>query len=332
MVQVSVIIPAFNAGRYLTATLRALSLQTVSDFEVIVVDDGSVDDTVQVASQFPDRRVRVYSRSNVGQSAASNFGCSVATGQYVKFVDADDLLNPQHLQLQLASLQSHPRHVACCSWGYFRESTTRFCIRSEIANADYSDPLDWIVDSLSCDEGMMGAWRWLIPRAVWDACGGWNEELSLNNDFDLSIRVLLASSGVRFSAGAVYYYRKGVSGSLSGSVSRRSQESAYLTTLLGTRSLLQREDSPRIRRLCADRFQQWVFRFFPEFPDLVLQAEQQIQDLGGSRLQMQGGRLLRFLLPAIGWRNVRRLQVLAQRLGWQKVQRWKQQRRLRQIP
>ncbi|MFN5584138.1 MAG: glycosyltransferase family 2 protein, partial [Planctomyces sp.] len=57
MVQVSVIIPAFNAGRYLTATLRALSLQTMSDFELIVVDDGYVDYKVQVASQFTDRRV-----------------------------------------------------------------------------------------------------------------------------------------------------------------------------------------------------------------------------------------------------------------------------------
>lgn len=332
MVQVSVIIPAFNAGRYLEATLRSLSLQTMSDFEVIVVDDGSADDTLRVASQFPDQRVRVYSRSNSGQSAASNFGCSKATGQYLKFVDADDLLNPQHLQVQLESLQSYPRHVACCSWGYFRESVSRFSIRTEVANMDYNEPLDWIVDSLTCDEGMMGAWRWLIPRSVWDASGGWNEQLTLNNDFDLSIRVLLASSGVRFSAGAVYYYRKGVSGALSGSVSRRSQESAYLTTLLGTRSLLQREDSPRIAQLCADRFQQWMFRFFPEFPDLVLQAEQQIQQLGGSRLQLQGGRLLHLLLPAIGWRNVRRLQVLAQRLGWHRVQHWKQQRRLRQIP
>jgi len=332
MVQVSVIIPAFNAGRYLREALQALSLQTMTDFEVILVDDGSTDDTSLIARQFTDSRIKVYQRANSGQSAASNFGCSVASGRYIKFVDADDLLNDRHLQLQLESLQSFPRHVACCSWGYFRECVNRFSIRAEMANADYADPLEWIVDSLSCDEGMMGAWRWLIPRAVWDDCGGWNEQLTLNNDFDLSIRILLASGGVRFAAGAVYYYRKGVAGSLSGTVSRRSQESALLTTLLGTRSLLQREDSARIRRLCADRFQQWVYRFFPQFPDLVQQAEDQIRQLGGSRLPMPGGRMQQLLLPLLGWRNVRRLQVLAEKLGWRRVQRWKQQRRLRQIP
>lgn len=332
MVQVSVIIPAYNARQYLSATLSSLSQQSMSDFEVIVVDDGSTDGTSMVAQQFPDDRIRVFVRENCGQSAASNFGCSVAQGSYIKFLDADDLLNPQHLENQLHSLAMHPHHVSCCAWGYFREKATAFSIRSEVANADYDEPLRWIVDSLTSDEGMMGAWRWLIPRSVWDASGGWNEQLSLNNDFDLSIRILLASKGVRFASEAVYYYRKGVFGTLSGSASRRSLESAYLTTLLGTRSLLQCEDSLRIRRLCADRFQQWLYRFFPEHADLVRDAEEQIRQLGGSQLKMHGGLVLQQLLPLLGWRNVRRLQVMAERLGWQRVQSWKRKRRLRNIP
>ena len=332
MVQVSVIIPAYNARQYLSATLGSLCRQTMSDFEVIVVDDGSTDGTSQIAQKFSDDRISVFVRENCGQSAASNFGCSVAKGRYIKFLDADDLLNPQHLENQLHSLEMHPHHVSCCAWGYFRETVSAFSIRSEVANADYEDPLDWIIDSLTRDEGMMGAWRWLIPRNVWDTCGGWNEQLSLNNDFDLSIRILLASKGVRFSAEAVYYYRKGVLGALSGSLSRRSLESAYLTTLLGTRSLLLREDSLRIRRLCADRFQHWLYRFFPEHTDLVRDAEEQIRQLGGSQLKMQGGLVLQQLLPLLGWRNVRRLQVMAERLGWQRVQSWKRKRRLRNIP
>jgi glycosyltransferase involved in cell wall biosynthesis len=331
MVQVSVIIPAFNARQYLSEALGSLCQQTMGDFEVIVVDDGSTDGTSLIAQQFPDARIRVFVRENGGQSAASNFGCSVAKGRYIKFLDADDLLNPQHLESQLNALVMYPHHVSCCAWGYFRKTTSAVSVRSEVANADYDQPLNWIVDSLTSDEGMVGAWRWLIPRNIWDACGGWNEQLSLNNDFDLSIRILLASKGVRFAEGSIYYYRKGVPGAVSCSLSRHSLESAYLATLLGTRSLLQCEDSPRIRRLCADRFQWWVYRFFPKHAALVRDAEEQIRQLGGSEVKMQGGLFLQQLLPLLGWRNVRRLQAIAEKLGWQHVQRWKQRRRQRRM-
>ncbi len=105
-------------------------------------------------------------------------------------------------------------------------------------------------------------------------------------------------------------------------------ESAFLTTDLGTRLLLEREDSKRVRTICADRFQQWLYCFYPEFPDLAQRAEARIQELGGSSLQIEGGRLLQILRPFIGWKGVRQLQTAVRRFGWGKVLAYKSRRRL----
>ena len=315
----SIIVPVYNTRAFVCQAVDACLNQAQVDIEVIVVDDGSTDGSGEVLAGFRDPRLKYFYQENQGQSSAINLGVAASQGDYIKLLDADDWIPPNHVATQLASLSDHVDAVASCRWGYFLQDFHQPEVRYEVTNRDYEDPMEWIVDSLTCDEGMMGGWMWLIPREVWIRAGGYNERLSLNNDFDFSIRLLLASASVRFADGAVYCYRKGVSGALSSSHSRRAMESAFLTTDLGTRSLLRHENSERIRRVSADRFQQWLFQFYPEFPDLVEAAEDRIREFGGSDLQMGGGRLLKLLKPIIGWKAVRRLQMIAYRCGWSAI-------------
>ncbi|MEO8577453.1 MAG: glycosyltransferase family 2 protein, partial [Gemmatimonadales bacterium] len=221
--------------------------------------------------------------------------------------------------------------LASCRWGYFRNSPDVSHIREEKTNRDFNNPVDWIVDSLTLDEGMMGGWMWLIPRAVFDRCGGWDESLSLNNDFDFSIRLLLASSGVRFAAGAIYSYREGVSGALSATHGSKAMESAFATTESGCAALLARENSSRTRKVCADRWRRWQYWFYPERKDLASRAGAHVAELGGSDLRMEGGRLLNVLLPLMGWKAARTLQTHAYRSGWSSVLKWKTGRRMARI-
>jgi len=270
----------------------------------------------------------LISQDNRGQSAALNRGIAESTGTYIKFLDADDLLNSGHIEAQVTALRGSLTEVASCRWGYFVDDPVSIHIRPERTDRDYDDPLDWIIDSLSLDEGMMGAWRWMIPRRILGRTRAWDERLSLNNDFDFSVRVLLAASGVRFAPAATYYYREGVSGSLSARRTQAAMDSAFLTTDLGCKALLAREDSPRVRRICADRWQRWLYSFYPEFPDLSRSAQQKVQELGGSAFRIEGGRVLRLLAPVIGWKTVRQIQSRAYRYGWQSVLKWKSRRRL----
>lgn len=329
--RVSVIIPAYNAAAFIRTSVGAALAQTHQNLEVIVVDDGSTDATASLAESIVDPRLRVIRQSNKGQSAALNRGARDSTGDYVKLLDADDWLNPQHVKSQLRAISGAIEHVASCRWGYFRHSPEISLVRDEATNRDYDNPVDWIVDSLTLDGGMMGGWMWLIPRTVWAKSGGWDERLSLNNDFDFTMRLLLASRGVKFAADATYAYREGVHGALSASGGRKAMESAGNTTESGCNALLAREDSPRTRKVCADRWQRWQYAFFPEYPDLSSRAGKEISRLGGSALPMEGGLLLHAMLPVIGWKNVRRLQARVHSGAWSSILERKAEKRMGRI-
>ena len=103
---VSVIIPVFNGARYLRAALESVFAQTYRPFEVIVVDDGSADDSGSVAQSFPD--VRYIRQENKGVAAARNNGIEAARGEFFAFLDQDDLWTPEKLKLQVEYLLSHP--------------------------------------------------------------------------------------------------------------------------------------------------------------------------------------------------------------------------------
>ncbi len=103
---VSVIIPVYNGARYLRAALESVFAQTYRSFEVIVVDDGSADDSGIIAQSFPE--VRYLHQTNQGVAAARNHGIEAARGEFFAFLDQDDLWTPDKLRLQIEYLRSHP--------------------------------------------------------------------------------------------------------------------------------------------------------------------------------------------------------------------------------
>lgn len=108
MSQVSIIIPAYNQARYLGAAVQSALDQTYANVDVLVVDDGSTDDTAQVAQQFTDPRVRYIYQENRGLSGARNTGIRHATGDFLTYLDSDDLFLPQKLEILLPALQAQP--------------------------------------------------------------------------------------------------------------------------------------------------------------------------------------------------------------------------------
>src|SRR5262245_20179101 len=117
MSSVSVVIPCYNAGRFLKETLESILAQTRPALEVIVVDDGSTDDSAAVAGAFGPP-VRVLRQSNQGESVARNRGLDEARGDWVAFLDADDVWAPDKLERQLAAVEGSPG-VACCHTGFY---------------------------------------------------------------------------------------------------------------------------------------------------------------------------------------------------------------------
>ncbi len=107
---VSVIVPTYNYGHFIGQALKSMQAQTYPHWECVVVDDGSTDDTAEVVARFSDsdRRIKFLRQKNLRQAAARNNGLRNSSGQYVQFLDADDLLEPRKLERQVEYLERHP--------------------------------------------------------------------------------------------------------------------------------------------------------------------------------------------------------------------------------
>lgn len=116
MATISIILPAYNAEQTLIETIESVQNQTYSDWELIAIDDGSTDHTLNLLKEIPDPRIQVFSYANGGVSMARNRGITHATGDYIAFLDADDLWTEDKLELQLAALKNNPQAGVAYSW------------------------------------------------------------------------------------------------------------------------------------------------------------------------------------------------------------------------
>jgi len=113
---ISVIVPAYNAEKTILETIESVLQQTFADFELIVINDGSQDATLELVSGILDPRLQVFSFPNAGLAASRNRGVARAQGEYISFIDADDLWRADKLELQLQALQANPEAAVAYSW------------------------------------------------------------------------------------------------------------------------------------------------------------------------------------------------------------------------
>lgn len=120
MPKVTVIMPAYNAGRYIAKAIESVLAQTLQDWELIVVDDGSTDDTSSLVAAYSDPRIRCMHQKNQGPAAARNRGVQHSSGQFLAFLDADDWWDQHCLEFLVATLEVQPEQyaVAHCDWAY----------------------------------------------------------------------------------------------------------------------------------------------------------------------------------------------------------------------
>jgi glycosyltransferase involved in cell wall biosynthesis len=118
---ISVVVPAYNAGKTIQNTIDSVLKQTFSDFELIVINDGSTDKTLEILDKIQDPRLKIFSYENGGLPVARNRGITQATGKFISFIDADDLWTHDKLELQLAALQNHPEAGVAYSWSVFMD-------------------------------------------------------------------------------------------------------------------------------------------------------------------------------------------------------------------
>ena len=202
---VSVIIPVFNAERYLAACLDSIISQSYRNLEIIIINDGSTDFSLEIAEKYADNddRITVYSYDNSGLSEARNKGLSVATGDYISFVDADDLLLPNAFEVMLGLLQTYDADLV--EGKTIREQILENIKSKQEIKVEVFSPKDAISKILYQDKLLPSAWGKLYKRNLFDSLEF--EKGILYEDLDIFYKVINRCHKMIWIDYPVYFYR-----------------------------------------------------------------------------------------------------------------------------
>lgn len=183
---VSVIIPVYNSEKYLKEAIESVINQTWQNIEVIVVDDGSTDNSYAIAQSFQSSQIKVIQQTNQGACAARNRGFRESRGEYIQWLDADDYLEPKKVEDQVNVALQHQNAVIYGTWFNFIETNNRVWLGPRNLTKPVNDPLGIHL------EGMLAPTvAYLIPRNAINTIGGWDESLTADQDGDLIMRLML---------------------------------------------------------------------------------------------------------------------------------------------
>lgn len=187
MPKFSVIIPLFNKENFIKNTLESAKKQTFEDFEIIVVNDGSTDNGSKIVEEFKDSRINIFHTENKGVSSARNFGIEKASGEYIAFLDADDIWKPDFLETIYSLIKAHPdKKVFSCA--------IEIEIDNKIFPAEYSISKEKSIQIVNYFQASLlqsaiftsGA---VFHKSVFETAGNFDIDLKTEEDIDLWIRI-----------------------------------------------------------------------------------------------------------------------------------------------
>jgi glycosyltransferase involved in cell wall biosynthesis len=221
MLNVSVIIPCYNRAGIIAETISNMLNQDLKPYEIIVVDDGSTDNSVDIISSFGDQ-VRLIRQSNYGPGAARNAGLRVATGDYIQFMDSDDLVSLDKLRIQAVKLEETGADLVYGPWvkawitsGRIRPENV---VLQQKALPVSRSPLLWFLTEWS-----MVFQQCLVRKTMLDKTGIFNESMRFYEDGELFVRLLLSGAKIIHEELSLTFYRLDDYGKLTQSGQKNDQ-------------------------------------------------------------------------------------------------------------
>ncbi|GAL83785.1 family 2 glycosyl transferase [Sporocytophaga myxococcoides] len=306
---VSVIIPAYNSALWIRDAIECIISQSYQFIEIIIVDDGSSDNTSDIVRPYISDKVIYYFQENKGASAARNKGIELASGYFIQFLDADDILDRQKIKEQVDAYEraSDRDSIISSSWYTFSVNINAAIERRNSIWKDFIPARGFLIEAWS--KGLwMPIFSWLIPKHLIEKSGYWDERISFQDDGEFFSRVVLSSSRVLFCDKAKGYYRTGITGSLSSQLDRKAAMSHFLVCQLYEENLLKYSNDEEAREAVASNFKNFVYFHYPNYTDLITKAEVRVNELGGSSVKPQGTHLFKLIYSFLGWKIARRIE------------------------
>lgn len=191
MPEASIIIPAYNQGSFLKETLKSVSAQSFEDFECIIVDDGSTDNTALVAKEYSDgSKIKYFYQDNKGLAGARNTGIKLARGSYIHFLDSDDLIYKNYIERMVNKLKEDKNiDVLSCAWDLIDENGNKISLKiGPVKSGNYFR--DLILENLFPVHSVV------LKSSIFKKTGLFNDRLMAMEDWDMWLRI--ASEGYKF--------------------------------------------------------------------------------------------------------------------------------------
>jgi glycosyltransferase involved in cell wall biosynthesis len=308
---VSIIIPCYNAEKYLAETIRSILDQSYQHLEIILVDDGSSDGSIAIATSFNDHRIIILKQQNCGASAARNHGLASCKGDFVQYLDADDLLSPNKIQVQLEKLAKHPDQVAVCSTihftgdDYLNNSPSPYEEAFLYSTTDTSGFLINLWGGNSENGSMIQTNAWLIPMSVIKKAGPWRDFYSPDDDGEYFSRVILASSGIIYTPECYNYYRK-VENGLSNRNHYKASYGCYQAILFKQENLFKYRNDEKAKLVIAKQLMAIAMGAYPQYLSLTKEIMSKVKALGNYKYgPVSGGPTIQKVSKLFGWKIAR---------------------------
>lgn len=200
MPTISVIIPVYNGQRTIRETIESVLNQTFADFELIVIDDGSQDGTLAIVNSINDSRIKIFSYPNAGVSVSRNRGIDKTQGEFISFLDADDLWTKDKLEAQLKALQENPQAALAYSWTNWIDEFGQF-----LRPGGHITVNGKAYDKLLVRDFIESGSNPLIRQEALDKVGGFDSSITHGEDWEMWLRIATCYEFVAVPSAQILY-------------------------------------------------------------------------------------------------------------------------------
>jgi len=312
---VSIIIPVYNSANYIKDTILSCIEQTYKNIEIIVVNDGSTDDSEDIILSLADDRIKYFNILNGGACRARNFGISKAVGNLFQFLDADDILDKNKIAEQIESYNNYgDDFIYSGVMGTVNNTTFTLDEGYDLYMRDFT--VEQYFETLLNQFGKyLTTGIWLIPSKIVRSMGDWDERIKLNQDGEYIMRAVLRSGGIKFCKKSYFYYRRDVINSIS---KKRDNRAIFESWLYSYESYVANFAKYLDKRIANElgwkALSVYYCSAYPNYPDLLNRSLDGMKTLGYNKPNAHGSNTLKKIAGIIGTQQALKLLHLKNKL------------------
>lgn len=315
---VSVIIPSYNSVAYIKETLDSVFNQTYKNLEIIVVDDGSTDGSLNYLKSLEHPKLKVEKNKGKGACAARNYGFELSSGDLIQYLDADDLLSSDKIEAQVKALKNEKKSIAVCNTKHFYDRIGQGKITDQEYLYTTSNTKEFLLNLYGSNgtPNMVQTSAWLTPRDLIKMAGSWDESLSKDQDGEFFCRVVTRADQVIYVPMILNFYRKHVKGQNIASKKQLVHFESQLKALNSKYDQLKRLKNTEAFRAAFSLQYKWIaINAYPEFMEISKSALRSCESLGGSDyVPVLGGKIIESIKSIFGWRIAKAFSVFIHKI------------------